>query len=60
VREGERRKRETERESREREKEAAAGSCYGVLRVVGSSKSYVCFAEYSLFYRALLQKRPML
>ena len=31
----------------------------GRLRLVGSSKLCVCFAEYSLFYRALLQKRPM-
>ena len=27
------------------------------LRLVGSSKLQVSFAEYSLFYRALLQKR---
>ena len=32
----------------------------GWLRLVGSLKSYVSFAEYSLFYRALLQKRPMI
>jgi len=31
----------------------------GWLRLVGSSKSQVSFAEYSLFYRALLQKRPI-
>jgi len=31
----------------------------GCLRLVGSFKLYVSFAEYSLFYRALLQKRPM-
>ena len=30
----------------------------GWLRLVGSLKSYVSFAEYRLFYRALLQKRP--
>jgi len=30
------------------------------LRIVGSLKSYVSFAEYRLFYRALLQKRPMI
>ena len=30
----------------------------GWLRSVGSLKLYVSFAEYSLFYRALLQKRP--
>jgi len=29
----------------------------GWLRVAGSLKSQVSFAEYSLFYRALLQKR---
>jgi len=28
--------------------------------IVGSLKSKVSFAEYSLFYRALLQKRPMI
>ena len=32
----------------------------GCLRVVGSLKLYVSFAEYHLFYRALLQKRPMI
>jgi len=32
----------------------------GWLRLVGSLKSYVSFAEYSLFYRALLQKRPII
>ena len=31
----------------------------GWLRLVGSLKSYVSVAEYRLFYRALLQKRPM-
>ena len=31
----------------------------GWLRVVGSLKLQVSFAEYSLFYRALLQKRPV-
>jgi len=30
----------------------------GWLRLVGSSKIYFVFAEYSLFYRALLQKSP--
>jgi len=30
----------------------------GWLRSVGSIKSLVSFAEYRLFYRALLQKRP--
>ena len=32
----------------------------GWLRLVGSLKSQVSFAEYRLFYRALLQKRPMI
>jgi len=32
----------------------------GWLRLVGSLNWYVAFAEYSLFYRALLQKRPMI
>ena len=32
----------------------------GWLRLVGFCKLYVSFAEYSLFYRALLQKRPMI
>ena len=32
----------------------------GLLRVVGSLKLQVSIAEYSLFYRALLQKRPMI
>jgi len=31
----------------------------GWLRLVGSIKKQVSFAEYSLFYRALLQKRPI-
>ena len=30
------------------------------LRLVASLKLYVSFAEYSLFYRALLQKRPII
>jgi len=29
-------------------------------KTVGSFKLYVSFAEYSLFYRALLQKRPVI
>ena len=35
---------------------------YGMewLRLVGSLKSYVSFAEYRLFYRALLQKRRII
>jgi len=32
----------------------------GWPRLVGSLKSYVAFSEYSLFYRALLQKRPII
>jgi len=32
----------------------------GLLRLVGSLTFYVSFAEYSLFYRALLQKKPMI
>ena len=36
------------------------GPAMGWLRLVGSLKSYVSFAEYSLFYRALLQKRPIM
>jgi len=30
------------------------------LQLVGSLKLQVCFAEYRLFYRALLQKRPII
>jgi len=29
-------------------------------RLVGSLKLYVSFAEYGLFYKALLQKRPVI
>ena len=32
----------------------------GLLRLVGSSNSQVSFAGYSLFYIALLQKRPII
>ena len=32
----------------------------GWLRLVGSLKSYVSLTEYSLFYRALLQTRPII
>jgi len=32
----------------------------GWLRLVGSLKLHVSFAEYHLFYRALLQKRPII
>jgi len=39
-------------------REGANGNM-GWLRLVGSLKLWVSFAEYSLFYRALLQKRPM-
>jgi len=34
--------------------------CMGWLRLVGSLKLQVSFAEHRLFYRALLQKRPIL
>jgi len=34
--------------------------CKGWLRLVGSSKLWVSFAEYRVFYRALLQKRPVI
>jgi len=37
-----------------------SGTGMGWLRLVGSFKLYVSFAEYSLFYRALLQKRPVI
>jgi len=33
---------------------------YGVAQLVGSLKLYVSIAEYSLFHRALLQKRPII
>ena len=32
----------------------------GWLRLVGTLKAQVSFAEYSLFYRALLQMRPII
>ena len=35
-------------------------TCMGWLRLVGSFKLQVSFAEYSLFYRDLLQKRPII
>jgi len=37
-----------------------AASAMGWLRLVGSLKLQVSFAEHSLFYRALLQKRPII
>jgi len=37
-----------------------ANLCIGWLRWVGSIKLYVSFVEYRLFYRALLQKRPVI
>jgi len=37
-----------------------AASPMGWLRLVGSLKLQVSFAEYRLFYRALLQKRPVI
>jgi len=40
--------------------ERGRGVRMGWLRLVGSLKSQVSFAEYSLFYRALLQKRPII
>ena len=33
---------------------------YGVATVSRSIKLWLCFAEYRLFYRALLQKRPII
>jgi len=33
---------------------------YGVATVSRIDKLYVFFAEYSLFYRAVLQKRPII
>ena len=38
---------------------AVLESTTGWLQLVGSLKFQVSFAEYSLFYRALLQKRPI-
>jgi len=38
----------------------AIHSVMGWLRLVGSLKLWVSFAEYRLFYRALLQKRPII
>jgi len=35
-------------------------SIIGWLQLVGSSNLQVSFAEFSLFYRALLQKRPLI
>ena len=40
--------------------EAKGSAVMGWLRLVGSLKVQVFFAEYSLFYRALLQKRPII
>ena len=36
------------------------GMCMGWLRLVGSLKLQVSFTEYRLFYKALLQKRPII
>ena len=36
------------------------GGSVAWLRLVGSIELYVSYAEYSLFYRALLQKRPII
>jgi len=38
----------------------AVDSGMGWLRLVGSLMLQVCFAEYSLFCRALLQKKPLI
>ena len=40
------------------QKDETRNPSMGWLRVVDSLKLQVSFAEYSLFYRALLQKRP--
>jgi len=37
----------------------SAGRGVGGLWLVASSKIKISFAEYSLFYRALLQKKPI-
>jgi len=39
---------------------ACTSICMGWLRLVGSLKLQISFAEYGLFYRALLQKRPVI
>ena len=39
---------------------AFAAPDMGWLQAVGSLESQVYFAEYSLFYKALLQKRPII
>jgi len=44
----------------EYEPRIASSRGMGWLRLVGSLKSWFSFAEYSLFYRALLQKRPII
>jgi len=38
----------------------AYNTAMGWLRLVGSIKLKVSFAEYSLFYRALLQRKPII
>jgi len=60
-RQGERQRgRTTGRESASaRTRERVCVTDIGWLRLVGSLKLQVSFAEYRLFYRALLQKRPM-
>jgi len=40
--------------------ECKGGAGMEWLRLVDSLKLYVSFAEYSLFYRALLQQRPII
>jgi len=45
---------------RETKKGAKLQMAVGWLQLVGFLKSQVVFAECSLFYRALLQKRPVI
>jgi len=52
---------EREREEKEREYVCVReNTAMGWLRLVGSLKLQVSFAEYTFFYRALLQKRPII
>jgi len=63
-REKEEGKAERDEENVRREKDTAHAPASindtGWLRLVGSLKLQVSFAEYPLFYRALLQKRPII
>ena len=43
-----------------RQEDHVVYTCMGWLRLVGSIKLQVSFAEYSLFYWALLHKRPII